>query len=226
MNTIIDRTARLPFSVTDNIQVGLVQTIILYFSIAYLGWWLLQKKKAGLFFGLGFLLFFFGSRSHTLLLQSDQQKLIVYNIPKQKAIDIMEGNGYQFAGDSSLMAPGFRQSFYLQPSRVLHGAQETVLPSMIITDQVIYGRKRSVLIIDRPMSHFHPAQQKIPVDIIILSGGPRVYISQLYTVFDCRQYVFDSSNPLWKIRYWKKDADSLHLRHHTVSEQGAFEADL
>jgi competence protein ComEC len=68
--------------------------------------------------------------------------------------------------------------------------------------------------------------EKIPVDIIILSGNPNIRISELAAMFNCRQYLFDSSNPLWKIRQWKKDADSLHLRHHTVSEQGAFEADL
>jgi competence protein ComEC len=38
--------------------------------------------------------------------------------------------------------------------------------------------------------------------------------------------VFDSSNPLWKIREWKKQADSLHLRHHSVPEQGAFQMAL
>jgi competence protein ComEC len=71
-----------------------------------------------------------------------------------------------------------------------------------------------------------PVAGKIPVDIIVLSHSPKLRISQLAAVFDCKQYVFDNSNPLWKIRYWKKDADSLHLRHHTTSEQGAFEVDL
>ena len=64
------------------------------------------------------------------------------------------------------------------------------------------------------------------MDIIILRGNPKIYLTQLAAVFDCKQYVFDSSNPLWKIQYWKKDADSLHLRHHSTPEKGAFEMAL
>jgi hypothetical protein len=41
--------------------------------------------------------------------------------------------------------------------------------------------------------------------------------------FDCSQYIFDSSNPFWKVNYWKKDADSLGLKYHSTATQGAFE---
>jgi len=224
MNNVIERTARLPFSVTDNIQVSLTQTIILYFAIAYLAWWLVQKKKAGLLAGIIFLFLFCLLRSIRLIKQSHQQKLIVYNIPKQKAIDIIEGNAFQFIGDSSLHDQSFLQNFHLMPSRVLHGAQEGSLVNTIVADQLIAGRHSTVLIIDKPVNL--TIKQKIPVDIIVLTGNPKIRITQLATVFNCLQYVFDATNPLWKIRYWKKDADSLHLRHHTISEQGAFEVDL
>ncbi|MEO7530032.1 MAG: ComEC/Rec2 family competence protein, partial [Sediminibacterium sp.] len=225
MNTVIERTASLPFSVTDNIQVGLAQTILLYFAIAYLAGWLLQKKKSGLFVGLIFLLIVFFLQSLALFRQSYQQKIIVYNIPKQKAIDIIEGNSYRFLGDSSLIGSGFLQSFHLQPSRVSHGVREGVLKNIQVTGPLIVGQHRSVYIIDKPIT-LGAVQNRIPVDIIILSGNPKIRLTQLVAVFNCLQYVFDSSNPLWKIRYWKKDADSLHLRHHTISEQGAFEMDL
>lgn len=224
MNNVIERTARLPFSVTDNIQVSLAQTIILYFVIPYLAWWLVQKKKTGLLTGTIFLFLFFLLRTITLIKQSHQQKLIVYHIPKQKAIDIIEGEAFQFIGDSSLLGQGFLQSFHLMPSRILHGAQEGLLANTVVTDQLIAGQHSTVLIIDKPLTF--AAKQKIPVDIIVLTGNPKIGLTQLTTVFDCPQYVFDATNPLWKIRYWKKDADSLHLRHHTVSEQGAFEAEL
>jgi competence protein ComEC len=39
-------------------------------------------------------------------------------------------------------------------------------------------------------------------------------------------YVFDSSNPFWKIAYWQKDADSLNLRHHSTATKGAFVMNL
>jgi competence protein ComEC len=220
MNVVIEQTARLPFSVIDNIQLNLLQTVILYISIAYLACWLLQKKCSALLAGTGFLCAFFFIRGARLLNQSAQQKLVVYNIAKQKAIDIIDGNTYQFLGNLS----SDDQSFQLQPARILYGVKAAAVPAAF-SGQLIAGEHRTVLIIDKPVTQV-PGQPKIPVDIIILSGNPKLYINQLAAVFDCPQYVFDSSIPLWKIQYWKKDAENLHLRHHTISEQGAFEVDL
>ena len=37
-----------------------------------------------------------------------------------------------------------------------------------------------------------------------------------------KQIVFDGSNPIWKLAYWKKDCDSLHIPYYDVTEKGAF----
>ncbi len=70
------------------------------------------------------------------------------------------------------------------------------------------------------------AQGKIAADIIIISQKPKITMADINNSFTFKQLVFDSSNPLWKIRRWKKDCDSLHLRFYSVPEQGAFEMDL
>jgi competence protein ComEC len=226
MDGIIERTDKIPYAVTDNIQIGLAQTILLYFSICYIAFWLLTKKKYACITGIFFMCCFFIIHSFTLLQQKQLHKLIVYNIPKYTAIDIIQGDHYRFLGDTALTGKTAMERFHLRPARIHFGITEAdVLPNISITGPVIMGRQKSVLIINQSV-HFDPPKQKIPVDIIILSGNPKIYMSQLATVFDCKQWVFDSSNPLWKIRFWKKDADNLHLRHHSTSEQGAFEADL
>ena len=226
MNSVIERTDRLPYSVTDNIQVSLWQTIILYFAVCYLAGWLLTKKPRALFIGLTCMVGFVFLRCHSLLQQKQQHKLIVYNIPQHASIDILDGNTYQFLGDTLLQQKSFLRSFHLQPSRVLHGVVlGDTLPNTIITGNIIASSHVSVLIIDKYVT-IPQLSHRITVDIIILSGNPKIYLSLLAAAFDCKQYVFDSSNPLWKIQYWKKDADNLHLRHHSTSEQGAFEVDL
>lgn len=226
MNGVIERTDSLPFAVTDHIQVSLLQTIILFLAIGYLAWWLMLKKVRGLITGLVFITGFVFPDSLTSIRQRQQHKLIVYNIPNHTAIDVIDGKRYQYIGDQLLAEKGPLQRFHLTPSRTAHGVNEWgYLPNTVIAGQMILTAGKSVLIINKS-AHFPPVQKKIPVDIIILSGNPGIYLSQLAAVFDCKQYLFDSSNPLWKIQYWKKDADNLHLRHHTISEQGAFEVDL
>ena len=71
-----------------------------------------------------------------------------------------------------------------------------------------------------------PLNQKIKIDIILITGNPKVSLKMLFSEYNCTQYVFDGGIPLWKIHYWKKEADSLHLRHHFTAEQGAFITNL
>jgi competence protein ComEC len=72
MNGVIERTDRLPYSVTDNIRMGLAQTIMLYFAISYLAWWLVHKKISGLIIGLSFLFLCFSIRAISLIHQKQQ----------------------------------------------------------------------------------------------------------------------------------------------------------
>lgn len=60
------------------------------------------------------------------------------------------------------------------------------------------------------------------VDILLISNQSKSPIALLAKQFKGSLYVFDSSIPLWKMESWKKEAESLHLRHHFVSQQGAF----
>ncbi len=60
------------------------------------------------------------------------------------------------------------------------------------------------------------------VDILIVGNLSKSPIALLAKQFKGALYVFDSSIPLWKMESWKKEAEDLHLRHHFVSQQGAF----
>jgi competence protein ComEC len=64
------------------------------------------------------------------------------------------------------------------------------------------------------------------VDLIVLSNGSTISLLTIANLYPKAILVFDSSNPLWKIQLWKKEAEHLHLRHHSVPEQGAFEYNL
>lgn len=226
MNGIIERTARLPYAVTDAIQLGFIQACLLYFAIACLGYWLLQKQARYLTTGLVLLVILFLSDTIESIQQKKQHILIVYNIPKHSSVDIIEGTRYHFTGDAAVQESQSLQDFHLMPARIKFGAynQDTLRKTLFFRNALTTGRRKVLFIIGSkpiPLS-----KNRIPVDLIIIGGNPRLNIFQLAQAFDCRQYVFDSSNPLWKIRQWKKDAGNLHLRHHSVPEQGAFIMDL
>lgn len=225
MNTLIERTDRIPFAVTDGIQVTLLQSVLLSGAIICGGIWLLRKNRQVFFACCASIVLFFALRSIDIIHTRGQQKLIVYNVPQHTAIDVVEGNTFCFIGDSDLLQDNFLRNFHLRPSRILNRMNEGVLQSVFAGRQFIRSGKKKVIIIDDALP-FREAQGRIKADAIIITRNPRLYIDQLVKQYDCNLLVFDATNPLWKIRLWKKDCDSLHLRHHSVPESGAFEMDL
>ena len=153
----------------------------------------------------------------------NQQQLIVYNVPQHRAIDFIKGNHYQFVGDSILLQNGVLQNFHLKPGRIalqLNNRIDSLSTNIGETNFYQFGNKK-MLLIDRAI-FFEKPLNKIDVDYIVISKSPKLYIPQLAEVFNCRQYVFDASNSLWKIDKWQKDCEQLHLQHYSIPKQGAF----
>jgi competence protein ComEC len=159
--------------------------------------------------------------------RKDQKKLIVYNVPQHQAVDFTDGNEFRFIGDSILTVNGMLANFHLKPARIALQLTTKVnsLSTLYQQDHLFLFNNKKILFIDKSIV-FEQAEQKIDIDYIIVSKGPKLYISQLAKVFNCSQYIFDGSNSLWKIANWKKDCEQLHLRCYSVPEQGAFVVDL
>jgi competence protein ComEC len=80
---------------------------------------------------------------------------------------------------------------------------------------------KQILIVDKTLPPVM-AEPKLPVDVLILSKNPRLYISHLLDAFRLKQVVVDGSVPAWKAALWKKDCDSLKIPCYNVAEKGAF----
>jgi len=226
MNTFIQHINNFPFSVWNNLQINIFQTWTLYGFIVLLCVWLLRKSLASFIISLVFFASFVISVSVEMIYRNQQQKLIVYNVPKQSAMDIIQGDKYYFVGDSVLLKDYSLQNFHLKPARNLFhttSSNDTILK--IFPDNLIKIENVSVLIIDNSFKDFSSSKKTL-LDIIVICKNPRLSISQLQNEFACKEIIFDSSNPLWKIERWKKECDSLHLRFHSVPQQGAFVMDL
>jgi competence protein ComEC len=226
MNTFIEHINNFPFSVWNNLQINIFQTWMLYGFIILICVWLLRRSSASLIISLSFLSAFIFSVSVEMINCNQQQKLIVYNVPKQSAMDVIQGDKYYFVGDSALLKDGFLQNFHLKPARNLfHAASATDTEIKIFPENIVRIGNVSVLLIDNAFKDFSSSNKTL-IDIIVICKNPTLSINQLQNEFACKEIVFDSSNPLWKIERWKKECDSLHLRFHSVPQQGAFVMDL
>lgn len=226
LNTFIENTASLPFASTNYIQISLIQTICLYGIIITLSCWLWQKKSIFFMSALGCITLFIVLRSIAIIQCHQQNKLLIYHVPKFTAIDILEGGSHRYLGNPALLKQPLMVNRYLTPSRTLYRAANiSNTTSSQFAPPFIFGGNKTILLL-LPNTELPTQVVDKKIDLVILSGSPKCKLENIYSRFPGALFVFDSSNPLWKIERWKKEAEALHLRHHSVAEQGAFELDL
>lgn len=226
LNSFIELVSSLPFAITNDLQINLAQLVCLYAFIAAIAWWLFRNKKLGVSIALVAILTFTVFHITAVWTALHQKKLIVYNIPKHSAIDVMVGKEYLFKGDSLLQHDDLLQKFHLQPSRSLHRVNNANTTGILRSE---YNRFKlgnfSFLLIDQPYNLYNDTP-KTPVDIIIILNNPPLKIAQLTSVFTCRQFIFDASNAPWKVAKWQQECDQLGLSGFSVADKGAFVLNL
>ena len=222
MNTWIERIDSLRFSLWNSLQISIVQGISLMIFAAGISYWLMEKAKRGLMIGLAGLLGFIALRSYSFFSSGRQQKIIVYNVPQRRAVDFIDGRKYFFVGDSDLVSDDFVRNFQLKPSRILF--RITTSDSSDHFRQpgnYIQFINKKIILLDSSI-HFQPTNNKPVIDLLVISKNPRLYMTKLASALTIKQVVFDGSVPAWKVSYWKKDCDSLHIPWYDVSARGAF----
>ena len=226
MNSYVERVEYLPYSLWDSLQITLIQAILLFLFAGAISYWLFEKKKSGLMVGLTIIICFFFLRGFSFWQTSRQKKIIVYNVPQHRAIDFINGRNFLFSGDADLITADFARNFHLKPSRILQRVRVAASLQDLASDDhyVSFGTKK-ILLLDNTIS-LKPSGTKYQIDLLVVSKNPKLYISRLTSFLAIKQIVFDGSVPSGKLKYWKKDCDSLHIPYHDVVEKGAFVMNL
>ena len=163
-------------------------------------------------------LFFFIIASTTLLIQTKKNKWCFMGLTALLfGCSIHSYHYLQAAGQTTLTVWFVPKTTNIT---IRYGFQkETILP--LNTRAFTIGHTRFMCI--QQMMQLKPSTTPASnVDILLVSNLPKSPIALLAKHFRGAFYVFDSSIPLWKMEAWKKEAEDLHLRHHFVSQQGAF----
>jgi len=223
MNTIISFISKLPYAYSDNIVTTFTGTLLWYvliFSVLIT----IQNKKRNwkLFSGMMLYVCVFHGVVINIMARK-QQRMIVYQSPKHMAVDFISGKNYCFLGDLELNRNERLRNYVLRPTRIFFNATNAVSSvDAFKPEKVIYGfcGKRLVIISDE--INFEALSEKIVVDVLLITGNPKVNINDLAQVFQPQMIVMDASNSMWKIAKWQKACDMLLLPHYSVPEKGAF----
>jgi competence protein ComEC len=223
MNGFIEKIDVLPFATWGNLQVSLTQTIILLILIIGFSYWLMAKNLAGFKAGLICMLAFILLRSISFIASSGQKKIIIYNVPQKRAIDIIEGDRYQFIGDSSLQT-GIARNYNLIPARTFFRSTRNAKIG-ITSESYLSWHGKHILMLDSSIKFKYSSNRPL-IDILLISGKPSLTIKNLFVGLNIKQVVADASVPYWKAVLWKQECEELHIPWHYVSEKGAFAINL
>jgi competence protein ComEC len=217
----------IPFSVWKGLSISATGTIFMYVIFISFLYSFIKKNKTSFKIAIGCTLLFVTMTAYKTQKLMHQKKMIVYNIPMNKAVDFIAGNKYYFIGDSALSKNNLLINYNLKPARISFMANEEafLLNNLFFQNNFYQFYNLRILMIDTTITYF-PNTKKINLDYIILSKNPQIDLADIANIFQCKNYIFDASNSQWKIDQWKKECEELHLHFHSVSEQGAFVINL
>ncbi|MEP6466540.1 MAG: ComEC/Rec2 family competence protein [Parafilimonas sp.] len=222
MNDFVEHINKISFSVWDGLHISIIQLLTMLLAISFFSVWIFSKNSKNIIAALSFIIMFFVLRDADIMHHNAQQKIIVYNVPKQNAVDLIAGNTCKFAGDSIVLQDKFLRNFNVKPSRVtnrIFNKQDVMLPN--INNYILQVNTSKILIIDKNFA-VQKTNAKIAVNILILTHDFNKTPAEISNIFNCDYVVADSSIPLWKSVKWKKEFEQLHLRFFSVAQQGAF----
>lgn len=214
MNSYIEQFDLVPWSVWSGLSINFLQALMLTAFIIFFCTWLMTKSRVLSWLSGFSLMVFISIRSFSFIQAEGRLALIVYNIPKHTAIELVRGRKYFVKGNATDPAS---VNFHLKPSRILHRAEADSLPC----PSFFSLHDRQVLILDTAY-RWKKTVQKNRLDLLVLTGNPKIYIRDLLEIFEIRQMVIDGSVPAWKAAFWKQDCREAGISFHDVSEKGAF----
>ncbi|MBW8686278.1 ComEC family competence protein [Chitinophaga sp. B61] len=226
MNKVTALIGDMPGALLTGIDIHLFSVLCLYVCISALLLWRMHEWRQGL------LVFFAGcacwsaGSMYLRLTEQHQHKMVVYNIPGNTVIDVIQGKVVlKLAGQrlkDSLyerhLLPAYRQ--YGVSSVRTSGSEAGGALAFPGFRVFMVGGKRLV-VVDSMIQQVYP-KKKFRTDYLLLSHNPRVDIRQLERIFTVGEYIFDASSSLRNIQRWKSDCYMLTLRFFSVPDQGAY----
>jgi competence protein ComEC len=221
LNSYIERFNNLHLAVSDKLFINFEQCLLLTITISGLCLWLMEKKKILLWTSLISLLIFSVFRTISFFEAVNRRELVVYNISKMSAMELVEGRNAVFLGPANALTNAFINDFHLKPLYTIYRTKHrNFFPHL---KYFSFGEKE-ILVLDRTIPK--KVKNKIVVDVLVLSGNPKLYMQELMNVITPSQIVLDASVPQWKAKFWRADLDKMKISYHDVTEKGAFVMNL
>jgi competence protein ComEC len=242
MNFLSKGIESLPFSVSENIYISGLQLFVLYGAIILFAVFFFNSKKyKHLFAAISFVIVFSAINLFQDIESNKQKYVVVYNINKITAINIIEGKDnilfanidsvankqIEFTAKNNWLKKGLDREKYIDISP----NYQSVLSNVAVIDNQSVFYKRGFIGFDEIRifiadQNFFPAvyeyKEKTKLDYIVLSNNSTAKLSDLIDIFEFDTIIIDGSNSTYRLQEWLTENETLNLKIHNVQEKGAF----
>lgn len=229
LNKFIFWIDSLWFALVQGISITMIEMIAWYVLIFLLCWLTEERRTKLVLVSLFIVLGLTSSYSYRRIENSKQKQIVVYSVPKQKAIAFIDGRKVLTAFDEKLLNDPSAMLFHIKHhwwNCRINEEEKVSSQRLAIGDLILFEGKR-ILVVDSALEKTNfEMKKKLKVDLVILSHSPKVYLENLKKLIDFDEVVFDSSNKKWKVDYWKKDCEKMKIKYWEVNDKGAYIKDL
>jgi competence protein ComEC len=233
LNASVKMIEKWPCALQEGISITVPETWLLYGMILLFAYYFFKRKVNYLFGGLLAAVFILCLQVREQEQQYRQRKMIVYDISKTSAIDLITAKQNALLADLSLAQNESALSFHIRQNWWSLGITHPAIVTGAFCSEDVYIHKNSIQFIDKKIIIIRSAsaldkkwKQPLKIDFLVISESPGIAIAELLKKYDPEEIIFDSSNSNYRLDKWKKECAALSRAYYSVKDSGTFEADL
>jgi len=236
----------LPGAVSEGISITVFETALMYVLIALVTGFLMVRKAICLNGSLLCLAVLITIQLYEKSETMQRKRMIVYDIPRHHAIDLINGKKHLFLADSALIINRQAMSFSVMQHwwKCNLGESEVRSREMVcsntsynkdgifISGNFILFSEKKIFVAGKtfPVTKKHVTtsglSKKMKIDFLIMSSQAPKNITDVLAYFDCSLVIIDSSVSRNRVEKWKMDCRQLGISCYPVLDNGAYLIDF
>ncbi|MBI9053858.1 MAG: ComEC/Rec2 family competence protein [Bacteroidales bacterium] len=229
LNKNVELIESLPFSKFDSLIIDNSEILILISTVLFFSFFILKKQIRFIKYSFLTLIFFIIYNISIPIVNSNKSMLIIYNIPKYSALNLINGNYSHLYTDIEKQNSENTIKYNILPLWRRLGIKRFFSADLANTNNFFeyytINNTRIINIRNSSIRKFK-SKHKLKSDYLILSQNANIKINELKKFFDFNTLIFDSSNSNYKIRIWENECKLENVKYYSIPDQGAFNIQL
>lgn len=228
MNAVLQYIQALPFAHLGGLWINTGQCVLLYLIMGCFALLLFQANRKVFFAFIGLVVILLMNITYQLIQNQNRHELIFFSLKKDAVIAHLSRGQGTVIGIGSLSNKTL--DFFIRPALLSKGTHLVKRMSFGDTAQSATYRVSSNWMqfgwfrILRWTSAFDSLRytRQIRVDALLLSGNPKVKLSEIRNTIDFSVLLIDGTNKSYCTRRWEEEAKQLQIPYHILNGAKAF----